>query len=109
MRAVREHVLSPNGSNMVCYDPRHGWLAHAVKTRHLSTRFSSRHDAFGDLTPFGGIEFLAPPANSPLRPCCGETSRSPLADHGTFILGECPNHLHHHPPRWSGRVDILGD
>src|SRR3546814_17920901 len=60
---VRSCGNPPRGSD----DAADGWLADAVKTRHLRRRLSSRKDVLDDIASVGGCKFWPPPTAPPFR------------------------------------------
>ena len=107
---VLVHQLAATGGHPVLgNDARHGWLADVVEARHLGAGLAAGDDALGDLAPLGGIEFLAPAADTPLGAGGGDAGGGAFADHGALELRERADHLHHHAAGRGGGVDVLGD
>src|SRR5260370_31229272 len=90
-------------------DPRYGWRADVVESCHIGTGLTACNDAFGNLAPFGGVEFLATAAYASLGPSGGKTGGGALTNHRSFELREGTDHLHHHAPGRGCGVDVLGD
>ena len=90
-------------------DPRYGWRADVVGPCHIGTGLTACNHAFGNLAPFGGVEFLATAAYASLRPSGGKTGGGALTNHRSFELREGTDHLHHHAPDRGCGVDVLGD
>ena len=53
-------------------------------------------------------EFRLASADAPFPTGRIQTRLRPLPQHGPFKFGKCPDHLHHHSSRRSGRVDRFG-
>jgi hypothetical protein len=84
-------------------------LTDVVEPGHLGPRFAAGYDTFAISLRFAASSFFRLPPIRPSARAAARPRRCSLADHGAFELGEGPDHLHHHAPRRSGGVDVLGN